>query len=103
VKHEAALWWWDQLTTLGYDITPVEVEHRAATQAAYTAEQAARAAAEAEDNESQEDEDQEDEPGADEQDCEDCHPTPTQTTVAGCQRAANTDDTGQDGEHDAPA
>ncbi|MEK6439180.1 hypothetical protein [Pseudonocardia sp. T1-2H] len=84
VKHEAALWWWDQLTTLGYDITPAEAEHRAATQAAYTAEQAARAAeqaarAAAEDNEDedQEDEDQEDEPGADE--------------------------TGQDSEHDAPA
>lgn len=84
VKHEAALWWWDQLTTLGYEITPAEVEHRAATQAAYAAEQAARAAeqaarAAAEDNvdEDQEDEDQEDEPGADE--------------------------AGQDSEHDAPA
>jgi ParB-like chromosome segregation protein Spo0J len=26
--EEPALWWWDQLAALGYDLTPAEIEHR---------------------------------------------------------------------------
>jgi hypothetical protein len=42
--EEPALWWWDRLAALGYDLTPAEIEHRDQQRVSLDARRAGEAA-----------------------------------------------------------